>query len=98
MAFYADEYLDLNLREPRQTRQQRADYFHRLLARRTARVAVTPAEIVVCGDHAVVRGTILLTPLDGARPPRELRYMELVRHFRDGWKAVWGIDADVYAE
>jgi ketosteroid isomerase-like protein len=100
LRFYADSYVDMNLREPVQTRDQRREYLRKIVEPRNVRIEVVPAEIVVSGDHAFVRGTIRLHRLPGAGHAEEtveLRYMELARKFPDGWKAIWGIDAEIYA-
>lgn len=93
LLFYADDYLDLNLPEPRQSRSERWRYLKEILDRGDTTVDVSPEEIVVNGDHAYVRGTI---QLHRAGSTKELRYMELLRKFPQGWKAIWGIDAEIY--
>lgn len=100
MRFYADDYVDVNLRHPRQTKAERREYYRRLLERGEFRVEVNPDEIVVSGEYGFARGTILLHPSDagGQAQPRELRYVEIWRKFPDGWKAIWGIDADIHPE
>jgi ketosteroid isomerase-like protein len=91
--FYADEYVDLNLREPHQSKAARRRYLSEILHRADATVDVAPEEILVRGDHAFVRGTIHLRR---ASSMSELRYMEVLRRFPQGWKAIWGIDAQIY--
>jgi ketosteroid isomerase-like protein len=100
MRFYDDRYVDVNMSNPMQTWAERREYYRRIIERRDTRVAVTPEEIVVSGDYAVLRGTILLTPAgsDTTRGQRTLRYMELARRSSAGWKVIWGIDAAVYAQ
>jgi ketosteroid isomerase-like protein len=93
LLFYADDYIDLNLPEPRQSRSERGRYLADILDRGDQTVSVTPEEILVNGDYASVRGTILLRV---AASTKELRYMELLRKFPQGWKAIWGIDAEIY--
>jgi ketosteroid isomerase-like protein len=99
LRFYADPYVDLNLRRAVQTREQRRRYFERLLSTTRAIVEVEPVEIVVTGEYAFVRGNIRLR--DGAASgsaAKTLRYMEVARRFADGWRAVWGIDAEVHPD
>jgi ketosteroid isomerase-like protein len=99
LRFYADDYLDLNLPDPRQSTADRRLYLSRILARADTTLDVVPHEIVVTGEHAVVRGTIRLRrSLPDGASTTELRYMELMRRFPLGWKAVWGIDAEIYPE
>ena len=101
MRFYADTYVDVNLRQPVQSKQERAEYYRKIVARGDTKVDVVPDEILVAGDHAFARGTILLdrTPKEGGQSKRtELRYMEVWRKFPDGWKSIWGMDAEIYPE
>jgi nucleoside triphosphatase len=99
MQFYADAYIDVNLPRPEQTRAQRREYYRRLVERGDTRIRVTPVEIVVSGEYAFIRGTILLSRAgEGGAVERELRYVEVARLFPDGWKAIWGIDADVHPD
>jgi ketosteroid isomerase-like protein len=93
LLFYADDYLDLNLPEPRQSKSERWRYLKEILDRGDTTVDVSPEEILVNGDYAYVRGTI---HLNRAGSTKELRYMELLRKFPQGWKAIWGIDAEIY--
>jgi ketosteroid isomerase-like protein len=93
LLFYADDYVDLNLAEPRQSRSQRRRYLGGILERGDTTVAVSPEEVLVNGDHAFVRGSIRLRV---AASTKELRYMEVFRKFPQGWKAIWGIDAEIY--
>ena len=95
---YAGRYIDVNLPRPEQTFAQRAEYYGSIVARGDTRIEVSPEEIVVDDRHATVRGTILLFKLeneDVRGPAHELRYMELWEKQPDGWKAIWGIDAEV---
>ena len=101
MRFYADHYVDINLPNPIQTREERTEYYRKIVQKRNTEVEVTPDEIVVDGLHAAVRGTILIFKLDaqGKRgKPLELRYMELAEKQPSGWKAIWGMDADLYQD
>ncbi|MGZ4808509.1 MAG: YybH family protein [Thermoanaerobaculia bacterium] len=95
---YASRYVDVNLPLPEQTYEQRAEYYRSIVARDDMRIEVSPDEIIANDRHATVRGTILLFKLDGEHvpgPAHELRYMELWEKQPDGWKAIWGIDAEV---
>jgi len=97
MRICADRFVALNLKTPIQTRAGRTAYYRRLVERRDSQVEVTPEEIVVDGDHAVVRGTILFFPLDAAGKrgkATELRYMELWEHQASGWKSTWVMNAE----
>jgi ketosteroid isomerase-like protein len=100
MPFYADTYVDVNMRNPIQTRAERREYYRKIIERRDTTVDVTPEEIIVSPPYAYVRGTIRLEKktADGAKTRRELRYMEVIRSFPDGWKAIWGMDAEIYPE
>lgn len=101
MHFYADTYTDVNLRQPVQSKEERAEYYRKIVARGDTKVDVVPDEIVVAGEYAFVRGTILLDRAgkDGEQPRHiELRYMEIWRKFPGGWKAIWGIDAESYPD
>jgi len=101
MRFYADAYVDMNMPQPVQTKEERAEYYEKIVARRDTRVSVQPDEIIVSGDYAIVRGTIFLFRLhQGEEQPQriELRYMEVWRKFGDGWKAIWGMDAEPYPD
>ena len=100
MKFYAPRYVDVNLRQPRQTWAQRRDYYRRVVSRRDTKVAVTPADITVAGDHAYAWGTIELTRTRPGPGPlhKTLRYMEIWRHFPEGWRSVAGMDAEIYPD
>jgi ketosteroid isomerase-like protein len=100
MSFYADDYLDVNLRKPRQTKAERREYYRKMLDLAHPRVEVTPDEIVIAGEYAFARGTIQLERTGSGQEgsSRELRYMEVLRRFPDGWKSIWGMDAEMYPE
>jgi ketosteroid isomerase-like protein len=101
MRFYADTYTDVNLRQPVQSTKERAEYYRKIIARGDTKVDVVPDEIIVAGQYAFVRGTILLDRTDkesNSARRIELRYMEVWQRFPDGWKALWGMDAEVYPE
>jgi ketosteroid isomerase-like protein len=95
MRFYAPQYVDVNMRNPHQTFAERREYYRKIVADGRTKVAVTPREIQVSGNHAFVWGSILLTR-DGEAKPRELRYVEVWRQYPDGWKSIWGMDAELY--
>jgi ketosteroid isomerase-like protein len=100
MRFYADRYVDVNMEQPIQTKAERAEYYRKIIARGDTKVDVRPDEIIVAGEYAFVRGTILLFPVaEGERKPEptRLRYVEVARKYPDGWKAIWGIDAPVHS-
>ena len=92
MRFYADRYVDVNLRHPVQTFAERRAYLQHVIGSGDLQVQVTPDEIWVHGDLALVRGTIRLVR-SGA--PTELRYLEVAHRSPDGWKAVWGMDGPI---
>jgi len=100
LSYYADDYVDVNLPQPRQSKAQRRLYLSSILERGDTTLDVLPEQVIVSGAYAVVRGTIRLRreARDGSTIPTELRYMELMRRFPQGWKAVWGIDAEIYGE
>jgi ketosteroid isomerase-like protein len=99
MRFYADRYVDVNLRNPVQTKTERAEYYRKIIERKDTRVEVHPDEILIEGNLAFVRGTIELwrTPQSGGSSERrELRYLEIARRQADGsWKVAWGMDGPV---
>jgi len=98
MRFYGDVYVDVNLRHPVPSRDERRSYYLEVMRRGAFRIAVQPDEIVVEHELAFVRGRIELTPLDpsGGASAKELRYLEISRKYADGtWKAVWGMDGPV---
>ena len=99
MRFYGDTYVDVNLRKPVQSRGERREYYARVMARPGIHVKVEPDDILVRGDMAFVRGTLLLTQAAG--PGREatsteLRYLEICERLQDGtWRVMWGMDGPV---
>jgi ketosteroid isomerase-like protein len=99
MSFYADDYVDVNLRKPRQTRAERREYYRKIVEPGHLRVDVTPDEIVIAGEYAFARGTIRLERSTGNQgTARELRYVEVWRRFPEGWKCIWGMDAELHSE
>jgi ketosteroid isomerase-like protein len=99
MQFYGDTYVDVNLRHPVQTNAARREYYAHVMRRPGLRVQVQPDDILVKGDLAFVRGTILLTQaaVAGTEPTRtELRYLEVAeRSQHGGWRVLWGMDGPV---
>jgi ketosteroid isomerase-like protein len=99
MRFYADTYVDVNLRVPVQTKEERRAYYLQVMARGDIHIEVQPVEIVVEGTLAFVRGTIELSRTDAAtgKPATtELRYLEIARKGPDGsWTVMWGMDGPV---
>ena len=98
MRFYGDTYVDVNLREPVQTRAERREYYAKVMARPGIRVTVRPDDILIRGDLAFVRGTILLNEEagGGATKRTELRYLEIFERAADGtWRTLWGMDGPV---
>jgi len=100
MAFYADRYVDVNLSQPVQTKAERREYYRKIVEPGDVKVEVTPEEIIVTGQHAFVRGTIQLRrpSQKSDTPSRELRYIEVWQKFPDGWKSIWGMDAELYPD
>ena len=98
MQFYADRYVDVNLSQPVQSKAERREYYRRIVEPGNVKVEVTPEEIIVNGQHAFARGTILLhrLPQESEGAPRKLRYIEVWQKFPDGWKSIWGMDAELY--
>jgi ketosteroid isomerase-like protein len=101
MKFYADRYVDVNLRRPVQSKAERTAYYQKILDRKDTKVEVYPDEIIVMGTHAFARGTLLVfrTPKGGGEVQRkELRYIEIWEKHADGWKSIWGMDAELYPD
>jgi ketosteroid isomerase-like protein len=98
MRFYGDTYVDINLRNPVQTNQERREYYARVI-RRGLSINVKPDDIVIRGDLAFVRGTILFTrrAANASETKRsELRYLEICERTLDGtWLVVWGMDGPI---
>ena len=99
MGFYGSTYVDVNLRNPVQTKTERREYYWRVMQRPGIRLKVVPDDILVRGDLAFVRGTILLTQTapDANEPKQtELRYLEIAQRLSDGsWQVIWGMDGPV---
>jgi ketosteroid isomerase-like protein len=98
MRFYGDSYVDINLRNPVQSRQERQEYYREVIRKGGFKVQVQPEEILIRGDFAFVRGTIELTHGSalGDSGQKELRYLEIVERQQDGsWQVMWGMDGPV---
>ena len=98
MRFYGSSYVDVNLRIPLQSHQQRREYYTQVM-HTGLRVQVHPEEIVVHNNIALVRGRIELagaTMGASGRSATQLRYLEIFRRDADNWKAVWGIDGPIH--
>jgi ketosteroid isomerase-like protein len=98
MRFYGDTYVDINLRQPVQSKAERRAYFAQVIGRGGFQVKVRPDDIQVHGDFAFVRGTVeLIRPgVDGDVAPTELRYLEISRRQADSsWQVMWGMDGPV---
>jgi ketosteroid isomerase-like protein len=98
MRFYGETYVDINLRNPVQSWQERREYFTRVIRNGGFRVQVHPDEILIRGDFAFIRGSIELTRASavGDFGRTELRYLEIARRQRDGsWQVMWGMDGPV---
>jgi ketosteroid isomerase-like protein len=98
MRYYGDTYVDVNLRHPVQTHVARREYYAQVTRRPGLRIQVQPDDILIRGDLAFVRGTILLTRVSDAGEPirTELRYLEVAeRTQHGGWQVLWGMDGPV---
>jgi ketosteroid isomerase-like protein len=98
LRFYGDFYVDINLRNPVQSREERREYYAQVIRKGGFKVQVQPDEVLIRGDFAFVRGTIEITPGSGPGDSarRELRYLEIAQRQRDGsWQVMWGMDGPV---
>jgi len=96
MRWYGDTYVDINLRNPVQSRAERREYYLKVMERPGIRLKVQPDDILVRGDAAFVRGSILVTEGAGAGQKRtELRYLEICERTKEGWRVLWGMDGPV---
>jgi ketosteroid isomerase-like protein len=98
MRFYGDSYVDINLRNPVQSWQERREYYAQVIGRGGFHVQVQPEEILIRGDFAFIRGTIELTSGSalGDSPRKELRYLEIAQRQQGGsWQVMWGMDGPV---
>jgi ketosteroid isomerase-like protein len=94
MRFYGERYVDVNLRVPEQSNEERRAYYTTLIRRGPSSVRVHPDEICVHGPIAFGRGRIEVGQRD-TDLTTELRYLEVLRKGPDGWKTIWGIDGPV---
>ena len=98
MRFYGETYVDVNLRNPVQTRAERRVYYAQVIKRGGFRVKVQPDDIQIHENFAFVRGTLELIREEntGQAARTELRYLEIVRRQSDGsWKVMWGMDGPI---
>ena len=99
MRFYGDTYVDVNLRHPVQTWAERREYYAKVMARAGIKVRVKPDDILIRGDLALVRGTLLLTEDTGGgteKKQTEMRYLEICERAKEGgWRVIWGMDGPV---
>jgi len=98
MRFYGNTYVDINLRSPVQSWQERRQYYAQVIRDGGFRIQVHPDEILIRGDLAFVRGTIDIaaaaTPSDSKL--RQLRYLEIASRQPDGsWQVLWGMDGPI---
>lgn len=93
MQYYGDQYVDVNLRKPVQSHEERRAYYLKVMSS-GMRINVVPDEIRVLGEIALVRGTIQIT--SAASEQRELRYLEVLTKDPSGkWKSLWGMDGPI---
>jgi len=89
----------VNLLNPVQTHEERKSYYLHVMKTRGIRIEVRADEIIVEGDLAFVRGTIIFSRSDtssGGPNATELRYLEIARKNSDGaWKVCWDMDGPV---
>ena len=57
MRFYGDIYVDINLRNPVQTKAERREYYARVMAGPGIHIQVQPEDIMIRGDLAFVKMT-----------------------------------------
>jgi ketosteroid isomerase-like protein len=97
MRFYGDTYVDVNLRNPVQTKAERRAYYAAAMAR-GLRLEVRVDDTLIRGDSALVRGSILLHGAGSvsSTAPTELRFLEVYERVRPGaWRVIWGMDGPV---
>jgi ketosteroid isomerase-like protein len=98
MRFYGDSYVDVNLRSPVQSWEERREYYTQVIRKGGFQILVQPAEILVRGDFAFIRGTIEIIPSSalGDSTHKELRYLEIAQRQQNGsWQVMWGMDGPV---
>ena|SRR2546425_12961544 len=66
MRFYGDTYVDINLRNPVQSWQERREYYAHVIRNGGFRVQVHRDEILIRGDFAFIRGSIELIKIGRA--------------------------------
>ena len=94
MRYYGEEYVDVNLRRPKQSHQERRDYYQGLM-NKGLHVKAQPDEIRIEGEWGFVRGHVEVLRAEG-QTPVELRYLEIARKQPDGtWQVIWGMDGPV---
>jgi len=76
MSFYADKYVEVNLANPVQTREERREYYKNILKKNEFTIRVKVEEVIISGNHGFVRGEIDLTD-HGNNNVRKLRYIEI---------------------
>lgn len=98
MRFYGETYVEINLRNPVQSWEERREYYSQVIRKGSFRVQVHPDEILIRGDFAFVRGSLELTraATAGDSGRTEMRYLEIARRQPDGsWQVMWGMDGPV---
>jgi ketosteroid isomerase-like protein len=99
MRFYGETYVDVNLRNPVQTKAERREYYTRVMQRPGIRLNVQPEDILIRGNLAFVRGTVLVTrtvPDRNDVERNELRYLEIAERTPNGsWQVIWGMDGPI---
>jgi ketosteroid isomerase-like protein len=98
MRFYGDTYVDINLRNPVQSWQERREYYAHVIRNGGFRVQVHPDEILIRGDFAFIRGSLELIGASavGDSVRTELRYVEIACRQQDGsWQVMWGMDGPI---
>lgn len=99
MRFYGETYVDVNLRHPVQTNAERRDYYAHVMKRPGFRVGVETDEVLIQGNLAFIRGTIVVKQAndDMFKSSRtELRYLEIAERTQNGgWRVIWGMDGPI---
>jgi ketosteroid isomerase-like protein len=100
MRFYGETYVDVNLRHPVQTKAERRNYYAHIIEQRPGfRLRVETDEVLIRGDIALIRGTIVVNQTADNAPKgsrTELRYLEVAERTRSGdWRVIWGMDGPV---
>jgi ketosteroid isomerase-like protein len=97
--FYGDTYVDVNLRNPVQTKSERREYYLKVMARPGIRLKVQTDDVLIRGDLAFVRGTIVITQVAAGNTESsqtESRYLEVFERTLEGsWQVLWGMDGPV---